>query len=145
MVDLGSEHGINVCFEFLGFKSRCIRTLEEAWHVVRGLASDRIHLVIDTFHFYVGGSSLDSLEQTPTQRISIVHINDVEQKPREKLLDGDRVLPGEGITNPRLLTDRLKMRGYVGPLSVELFREDYWEQNPLSIARKARQSLEGFL
>jgi len=145
VVDLSSERGINVCFEFLGFKSRCIRTLEEAWQVVKGLASAEVHLVIDTFHFHVGGSSLGALEQTPTQRISIVHINDVERKPPEELLDGDRVLPGEGVTNPRLLTDRLKARSYAGPLSVELFCEDYWKQDPLYIARKARQSLEGLL
>jgi 2-keto-myo-inositol isomerase len=145
LVHLGSEHGIDVCFEFLGFEPRAVRTLEESWHIVKDLTSSRVNLVIDTFHFYVGGSSLNSLEQIPLDRLSIVHINDVEEKPLSELRDGDRVFPGEGVMNPKLLIDRLKTKGYSGPLSVELFREDYWKQNPLSVARRARQSLDTLL
>jgi len=145
LAHLGSEYGVNICFEFLGFKSRSVRTLEESWRILKGLASSQVNLVIDTFHFYVGGSSLDSLQDIPVERISTVHINDVERKPRDELRDGDRVLPGEGVMNPEPLVNRLRAKGYRGPLSVELFREDYWKQDPLSVARKARQSLERFL
>jgi len=145
LAQLGSEYGVNICFEFLGFKSRSVRTLEESWRTLREPALSQVNLVIDTFHFYVGGSSLDSLQDVPVERISIVHINDVEQKPHGELRDGDRVLPGEGVMNPRLLVERLRAKGYAGPLSVELFREDYWKQDPLSVARKARQSLDRFL
>jgi len=142
---LGSEYGVNVCFEFLGFKSRSVRTLEESWSVLKELPSNQVNLVIDTFHFYVGGSSLDSLEDMPVERLSVVHINDVERKARDELGDGDRVLPGEGVMNPKTLIDRLRAKGYAGPLSVELFREDYWRQDPMSVAKKARQSLDKFL
>jgi len=142
---LGSEYGVNVCFEFLGFKSRSVRTLEESWSVLKELPSNQVNLVIDTFHFYVGGSSLDSLEDVPVERLSVVHINDVERKARDELRDGNRVLPGEGVMNPKTLIDRLRAKGYAGPLSVELFREDYWKQDPMSVARKARQSLDKFL
>jgi len=145
LVRLGSEYGVNVCFEFLGFKSRSVRTLEESWHVLEELPSGQVSLVIDTFHFYVGGSSFDSLEEIPAERLSVVHVNDVEQKTCDELRDGDRVLPGEGVMNPKMLIDRLRAKGYAGPLSVELFREDYWKQDPLSVARKARQSLDKFL
>lgn len=145
LVQLGSEYRVNICFEFLGFKSRSIRALEESWCILRETALSQVNLVIDTFHFYVGGSSLDSLQDIPAERISIVHINDVERKPRDELRDGDRVLPGEGVMNLGSLVDRLKAKGYAGPLSVELFREDYWKQDPLSVARKARQSLNRFL
>lgn len=145
LVQLGSEHGIGICFEFLGFESRTVRTLEESWHIVKELTSSRVNLVIDTFHFYVGGSSLNSLEQIPLDRLSIVHINDVQQKPPSQLRDGDRVLPGEGVMNLKPLIDRLRTRGYTGPLSVELFREDYWKQDPLFVARKAKQSLDRLL
>jgi len=142
---LGSEHGVKVCFEFLGFNSRSVRTLKESWRVMKDLPSSQVNLVVDTFHFYVGGSSLDSLEEIPTKRLSVVHINDVERKARHKLRDADRVLPGEGVMNPKMLIDRLRAKGYAGPLSVELFREDYWKQDPLSVARRARLSLDKFL
>jgi len=145
LAHLGSEYGVGVCFEFLGFKSRSIRTLEGSWRILKELTSSQVNLVIDTFHFYVGGSSLDSLGKIPVERLSVVHVNDVKRKPTDQLSDGDRVLPGEGDADPKPLIDRLRTKGYEGPLSVELFREEYWKQDPLSVARRARQSLGNFL
>ncbi len=41
--------------------------------------------------------TLDTIRQTPAERIVLLHINDAKDAPRERLIDADRLVPGEGV------------------------------------------------
>ena len=67
--------------------------------------------------------------------LEIFHMNDfVASIPREKQNDKDRVYPGDGAAPIlQILTD-LKNMGGTKVLSLELFNEEYWKEDPLKVA-----------
>jgi len=94
--------------------------------------------VLDTFHFFAGASTLASIRRVDPRHIFVVHINDVERAPRRKMHDALRLYPGKGILPLRDVLRELKAIGYAGPVSVEIFRPQYWSRAPLRVAREAR-------
>ena len=75
------------------------------------------------------------MEEVSIDRLLVVHVNDAEDLPLERLTDGHRLLPGEGILPlPRVLS-RLHALGYRGAHSLEVMRPAYREREPLEVAR----------
>lgn len=137
--------GVKVAFEFLGFPGCSVRTLAHSWEILQRVNHPAVGLVIDTFHFYLGGSSLASLRMVPPDRIFLVHINDAEERPRAELQDGHRLLPGRGILPLGEIISGLRSIGYDGVISVEIFRPEYWAWDPLHLATQARAAVESLL
>jgi len=135
--ELAAPHGVRVALEFIGWQDNAVRTLGAALEVLDAAGREDLGLVIDTFHFHVGGSDLADLERVPASRLAVLHINDAEDRPLEQLTDAHRLYPGEGVLplGPMLL--RLRQVGFAGPASVELFRPEYWERDPGRVAREA--------
>jgi 2-keto-myo-inositol isomerase len=131
---------VSLAFEFLGQPRCSVQTLELAGEIVKETARANVGLVIDSFHFYAGGSSLESLEALDRDRLFIFHINDAEDRPREELQDSHRLLPGLGILPLREMTGALRHIGYDRAISVEIFRPEYWERDPFELARAAHES-----
>jgi 2-keto-myo-inositol isomerase len=140
--DIAEWHQVNLAFEFLGFSDCSVRTVAECDEIVRQVNRPNVGLVVDTFHFYVGGSSLDDLARISPERLFIFHINDAEDRPREELQDQHRLLPGEGILPLKAIWRRLQKIGYDRVISVELFRPEYWERNPAELAVQAREAVK---
>ena len=138
-------YGVKVAFEFLGFPTSSVRTLAHSWEILQRVNHPRVGLVIDTFHFYVGGSSLESLRMVTRDRIFLVHINDAEDRPRVELQDQHRLLPGRGILPLREIISGLRSIGYDGVISVEIFRPEYWAWDPVRLATEARLAVESIL
>jgi 2-keto-myo-inositol isomerase len=135
LASIASAFRVRLAFEFLA----------KGWEIVQAAGCDNAGLVIDTYHFFVGGSSWGSLDEFDMDRLYMVHINDVEGRPLETLTDGDRMLPGEGIIPLGRLLRRLKARGYDGAYALEVMRPAYRERDPLEYARAGREAVEGAL
>jgi 2-keto-myo-inositol isomerase len=136
--EIAYPRGVQLAFEFLGFPWCSVRTLAQCWDIVKETQRGNVGLVIDTCHFYAGGSKLDSIEQAEPEKILIFHINDVEARPLETIEDAHRLLPGEGVIPLEDILVRLKHIGFDGLCSVELFRPEYWERDPVELAAAAR-------
>ena len=85
--DIAGRHGIGLGFEFLGQTDCSVQTLELADEIVRRVDRPNVGLVIDSFHFYAGGSTFDMIEGVAPESLFIFHINDAENLPREQLRD----------------------------------------------------------
>jgi 2-keto-myo-inositol isomerase len=142
MAAVAREHGMKIGFEFLGSPDGSVRTLAAARQIVEEVADPAVGLVIDAFHYYVGGSRAEMLDGLDPRELFIVHLDDAEDRPREALTDAHRVLPGEGVIPLRELVRRLTAIGYDGFYSVELFRPEYWTWEPLHLAKVARERLD---
>jgi 2-keto-myo-inositol isomerase len=129
---------VKLAFEFLGFLWCSVRTLRQCWDIVRETDRPNVGLVIDSCHFYAGGSSLRSIDEVPAEKVFIFHINDVEERPKETIEDAHRLLPGEGVIPLDKMLARLKGIGFDGLCSIELFRPAYWERAPEELAAAAR-------
>lgn len=135
---IAQPFGIRLAFEPLGFGWSAARTPRGAWEIVQKADCSNLGLVIDAAHFYAGGGQLDELDAIDGSRIFALHLDDVEDLPKEAITDGSRLYPGEGVIPLQEICARLKAIGYDGHCSIELFRPEYWGHNPLEVAQKAR-------
>jgi len=122
-----------------------VQTLDLAHEIVRATDRKNLGLVIDSFHFYAGGSTIEMVEAADPKLIYVFHINDAENLPREQLEDRHRLLPGLGILPLRELVTAFRKIGYDKVASVEIFRPEYWQMDPLQLARDARVATERVL
>lgn len=139
---IASKRGVGLAFEFLGQPDCSVQTLALADEIVREVGQPNVGLVIDSFHFYAGGSTIESIDALDPSRLFIFHINDAEDRPREQLEDRHRLLPGLGILPLNEIVAALRRIGYDRVASVEIFRPEYWERNPFELAREARAAVE---
>jgi 2-keto-myo-inositol isomerase len=138
LADVAAPYGVQLAYEFLGFGWCSVRTLAQCWGIVQVVNRPNVGLVIDTCHFYAGGSEFSSIEAVDPKKLLIFHINDVEARPLETIEDAHRLLPGEGVIPLDDILSRLKKIGFDGLCSIELFRPEYWERDPAELATAAR-------
>jgi sugar phosphate isomerase/epimerase len=66
----------------------------------------------------------------------VFHINDYPaEPPREAISDAHRVYPGDGVAPLKDVLRDLRLAGFRGYLSLELFNRDYWKQDALAVAK----------
>jgi len=140
---VSAENSVSVAFEFIAGSSAS--TLRDAVKIIEASGAPNTGLIIDTFHYYVGQSTLDALKDFPLERLWVVHFNDVEPGALQTLTDRNRVLPGDGVIRLDEFAQWLKGKQWDGWLSVELFREDYWQRNPFEVAKESMNALKPFL
>ena len=145
LCEISSAHGVSLAFEFLGQTDCSVPTLDLAAEIVREVNRKDLGVVIDSFHFYAGNSTLEMIEALDPSLIQIFHINDVEDRPREELEDRHRLLPGLGILPLQKMISSFRKIGYDKVASVEIFRPEYWERDPFALARDARAATERVL
>lgn len=143
--EIAEKYQIRLAFEFLGFKECSVNTLADCLEIVESVHRGNIGLVLDTFHFFVGGSNLKTLERMNKDKLFIFHINDAQDLPRDQLKDANRLLPGDGIIPLRQILGALKKIGYAGIISVELFNPEYWQCDPNELAKEAKTKTDNIL
>jgi 2-keto-myo-inositol isomerase len=142
---IAAGYGRALAFEFLGQPLCSVQTLAQAAEIAGRVGRANVGLVIDSFHFYAGGSRIESIDALDARKLFIFHINDAEDLPREKLEDRHRLLPGLGILPLREIVSALRRIGYDRVTSVEIFRPEYWERDPFELAREAREAVKRVL
>ena len=145
LCDIASNHDVSLAFEFLGQTDCSVPTLDLAAEIVREVGRADLGVVIDSFHFYAGGSTFEMIDALDPKLIQIFHINDAEDLPRDQLEDRHRLLPGLGILPLREIISAFRRIGYDKVASVEIFRPEYWERDPFELARDARIATERVL
>lgn len=122
-----APYGMNLALEYVGphhlrrqWKHPFIWTAADtiAWLDLVGEAN--VGLVLDSFHWYTSGETLQDIESVPLSYVKYVHLSDARNIPVEDVLDNDRVYPGEGVI---ALTDFLKAlqaKRYTGMVTQEI-------------------------
>ena len=142
LASIAERHGVALAFEFLGQKDCSVQRLDFAAEIVSDVNRTNIGLVIDSFHFYSGGSTIEMIDALDPKKLFIFHIDDAEDLPREQLTDAQRVLPGLGILPLKEIIGAFRRIGYDANASVEIFRPEYWERDPFALAREAKVAVE---
>lgn len=142
MANIAKHFGVKLGFEFLGFPNCSVNKLSLAWRIVECVEEENLGLIVDTCHFFAGGSSLKELEEIDARKIIVVHVNDLPKL--ENVKDSDRLMPGDGILPLEDFFTTLRKIGYSGTFSVELFNEYYWNMSACRTAKIAYQKLKTF-
>lgn len=142
LADIASADGLKLAFEFQAYPSCSVRTVEQAWEIVLELDRPDVGLVLDSFHFHAGGSSLASIRRIKSDRVFLFQASDAENLPPAKLQSQHRALPGLGTIPIKKIWQELNAIGYDRFVSLEAPRPEYWERDPFELATEARQALE---
>jgi 2-keto-myo-inositol isomerase len=138
LLQLGREVGIRPAMEFLGFVAQ-VNNIRSAREIMDRSGDPNATIVIDWFHMVRGDgrdTMLEDLRALKGEQIAIVHLDDVPYaKPFGDMTDGDRVYPGDGDIPIDDLFAALEETGYGGPVSLELFSEALWAQDPYEVAK----------
>jgi 2-keto-myo-inositol isomerase len=140
LADIAGAHGVSLAFEFLGQTDCSVQTLDLCNEIVEKVGRENVGNVLDTFHFYAGGSTYEAIASMKPEKLFIFHINDAEDLPKEQLTDAHRLYPGMGILPLKEIKAGLDAIGYDRMVSIEIFRPEYWEQDPFEVARRAKQT-----
>lgn len=122
--DLYAPHGIDVALEFI--VGGAIPSLAKGWEVVRRADRPNGKLVLDSWHLFRSGSTLEELAQIPGRAIGSVQINDAPARasddPAREMMRG-RLLPGEGEFDVAGVIRTLDAIGSQAPIGVEVFSD----------------------
>jgi sugar phosphate isomerase/epimerase len=125
-----AEQGCRLGIEFIGpktlregFKHTFIHTLEGMMELADAIGTGNVGLLLDAYHLYTSGGSLDDLDQIRNEDIVTVHVNDAPAGvPRDEQLDQVRRLPMEtGVIDLPGFMRKLQSLGYDGPVTPEPF------------------------
>lgn len=145
LADIAEQHGVALAFEFLGQQDCSVQTLELSNEIVGQVNRDSVGMVLDSFHFYAGGSEIETIGKLDPKKLFIFHINDAEDLPKSELTDANRLLPGSGILPLTAIKAQLDNIGYNTVASIELFRPEYWERDPFELAAQANAAAKSVL
>jgi 2-keto-myo-inositol isomerase len=143
--EIAAGHNVSLAFEFLGQTDCSVQTLDLCNEIVEKVDRENIGNVLDTFHFYAGNSSFESIDSMRPEKLFIFHINDAEDLPKEQLTDAHRLYPGTGILPIKEIKRRFDAIGYDRMVSIEIFRPEYWNHDPFEVAVLAKSSTEKVL
>ena len=137
-----ATRGLRVGYEALAW-GRHVNDHRDAWEIVRRADHPNIGLILDSFHTLARRIDVDSIRSIPGDRIFIVQLADAP------LIDMDllywsrhfRNMPGQGDLPVLDFIARRRATGYDGPLSLEIFNDQFRGGSPKSIAVDGRRSL----
>lgn len=136
--DIAAPFGTRLSFEFLGFGWCTVRTPRGAWEIVKQVDRANVGMTVDCAHLFAGGGLLSEIDALDPARVFAFHLDDVEDTCKEAITDNTRVYPGLGVIPLDELCARLSRIGYNDTCSIELFRPEYWQMDPLHVAQTCR-------
>lgn len=142
LIELGRSTGVMPILEFWG-ASKTLYQIGQAMMIAAVANDPDVSILADVFHMFRGNSGFDSLKMLRGNVINVFHMNDfVALIPREQQKDSDRVYPGDGAAPMKQILTDLKNMGGTKVLSLELFNETYWKQDPLLVARTGLEKMK---
>ncbi|MFO7946972.1 MAG: sugar phosphate isomerase/epimerase family protein [Armatimonadota bacterium] len=140
---IAADYGLRLGLEWVGPATlraegnEFIHTMDGLLEMERDIGLDNVGLLVDSFHWYTAGHSADELAAVGVEKIVHVHINDAPDRPREEQIDGERLLPGEGIIDLQAFVGALDRAGYDGFMGIETFSDELKSLPAQEAARKA--------
>ena len=140
LFDLAKPFGVTPLLEIWG-PSKTLHSLGEALFVAA--ESQRpAQLLLDVFHLYKGGSRHVGLSLLNGRQLPVFHVNDYPAHPaREQITDAHRVYPGDGIAPLREIFSLLRQIQATPFLSLELFNQNYYQQDPAEVLETGLKKL----
>lgn len=144
--DLARTHGIRVGFEALAW-GRHVNDHRDAWEVVRRADHPNVGLILDSFHTLGRKIDPDTIRRIPGDRIFFVQLADAPAIEMDLLYWSRhfRNMPGEGDLDVTAFMRAVMATGYKGPLSLEIFNDQFRAGLPRLVAQDGHRSLISLL
>ncbi|MGV8853276.1 MAG: bifunctional sugar phosphate isomerase/epimerase/4-hydroxyphenylpyruvate dioxygenase family protein [Devosia sp.] len=137
-----ARRNLRVGYEALAW-GRHVNDHRDAWEIIRRADHPNAGIILDSFHTLSRGIDPDSIRKIPGDKIFIVQLADAP------LIDMDllywsrhfRNMPGEGDLPVTDFMRAVAATGYNGPVSLEIFNDQFRSGSPRTIAADGHRSL----
>jgi sugar phosphate isomerase/epimerase len=145
IADLAAASGLMIVLEFVGLHiadapAQTYHDLAATLDLLAKVRQSNVGVLLDSYHWYLSGGTVDQITAIPAGMPLFVHINDAPPGDVATLDDSMRLLPGEGVIDLTAFLGAIAARGYAGPVSVELFSERLRAMPPEEAARRAYET-----
>ncbi|WP_316359884.1 bifunctional sugar phosphate isomerase/epimerase/4-hydroxyphenylpyruvate dioxygenase family protein [Devosia sp.] len=137
-----ARHGVRIGYEALAW-GRHVNDHRDAWEIVRRADHPNIGLILDSFHTLARGIDPNSIRAIPGDKIFIVQLADAPRIDMDLLYWSRhfRNMPGEGDLAVTDFMRAVAATGYNGPISLEIFNDQFRSGSPRTIAADGHRSL----
>jgi len=137
-----SKRGLRVGFEALAW-GRHVNDHRDAWEVVRRADHPNVGLILDSFHTLGRGIDPETIRRIPGDRIFFVQLADAPAIEMDLLYWSRhfRNMPGEGDLPVTDFMRAVMATGYAGPVSLEIFNDQFRGGSPTTVAKDGHRSL----
>ena len=134
--------GLRVGFEALAW-GRHVNDYRDAWEIVRRADHASIGIILDSFHTLAPSFPIDPIRAIPGDRIFLVQLADAPQLDLDVLSWSRhfRCFPGQGNLALQDFMRSIEATGYSGPLSLEIFNDQFRAQSAKEVAIDGMRSL----
>lgn len=137
------RRGFRIGYEALAW-GRHVRDWTAAWKIVESADQPNLGIVLDSFHICVRKNPIEPIATLPPGKIAIVQLADAPSMVMDPmaLSRHHRCFPGQGDFPIGAYFDAVVRSGYRGPVSVEVFNDQFRGAAASSIARDGMRSLQ---
>jgi 4-hydroxyphenylpyruvate dioxygenase len=143
MAERAAARGLRVGYEALAW-GRHVSRWRQAWEIVRLADHPALGLILDSFHTLALGDDVAGLAQTvPAEKIFFVQLADAPRLSMDPLSWSRhfRSFPGQGELPLANFLRAVMAAGYAGPLSLEVFNDEFRAAPSRRVARDGMRSL----
>lgn len=140
--EIAAQRGIRVGYEALCW-GRHVNDHRDAWEIVRRADHPNIGLIVDSFHTLARKITPDTIRQIPGDKIFFVQLADAPLIEMDLLYWSRhfRNMPGEGDLDVVGFMRAVMAAGYKGPISLEIFNDQFRQGLPRLVAQDGHRSL----
>jgi len=139
--DIAKQFNLTAMIEFARTSTH-MATLSTALKMIREANHSNVKPMLDFFHFWSGLSKFEDLDQLKPGELAHVHFQDTADVVKEMYDNNSRLIPGDGVTPIPKILSKLKEKGYMGALSVELFRMELTNGDPFEVGKQIKEKCE---
>ncbi len=143
LADLAAQRGFRIGFEALAW-GRHVRDWMQAWDVVRLGDRPNLGVVLDSYHICVRDNPIAPIADLPADKIALVQLADAPAILMDpmSLSRHHRCFPGQGDYPIDAFLQAAVKAGYRGPLSLEIFNDQFRGAPANVIARDGMRALQ---
>lgn len=140
--DRAAARGLRVGYEALAW-GRHVNDHRDAWEIVRRADHPNIGLIVDSFHTLARKLDPETIRRIPGDKIFFVQLADAPAIEMDLLYLSRhfRNMPGEGDLAVTDFARAVAATGYAGPMSLEIFNDQFREGRATTIAKDGYRSL----
>ena len=142
MAERASRRGLRLAYEALAW-GRHVRRWSEAWRIVSWAEHPALGLALDSFHTLSLDDDFRDIAKLPGERIFFLQLADAPRMKSDQLSWSRhfRNFPGQGDLDVVGFLRAVLAAGYSGPLSLEIFNDDFRAAPAQLTARDGLRSL----
>jgi 4-hydroxyphenylpyruvate dioxygenase len=137
-----ASRGLRVGYEALAW-GRHVNDYRDAWEIVRRADHRSIGVILDSFHTLAPSFPVSAIQAIPADKIFLVQLADAPKLGLDVLSWSRhfRCFPGQGDLPVVAFMEAVQATGYSGPLSLEIFNDQFRSGSAVRTATDGLRSL----